>query len=452
MKTLHYNCVSGISGDMNLSALIDMGADETKLVSELRKLNLDDWRFSSAKAQKQGIWGTQVSILCAGGTTDLSDTNNHQHHCKHSHSDESSHCCHENSGDKHECCGEHSHKHSTSEHCCCGNHKHHHNNSEHHHTHQHGRCFADIKSMLLQSTLSDFVKEKSIKIFETLAKAEAFIHNKSIDDVHFHEVGAVDSIIDIVGSAICLEILGVEKITVGSIELGGGVVKCAHGLMPVPAPATAVLATGFVCSVGGVNHEATTPTGMAFLSALAENSSQPKGKIIARGIGIGQRDCSERANVLQVILLDSDECANSEKMFVVSTNIDDMTGEGVSHLCSKFFDAGAVDVWQQSIAMKKSRMAVQVSALVYPEKLSELEKVFFKHSTTLGFRIVEVLRKKLERENVEFKSSLGDVSIKCADGKIKAEFEDVVKLANSSNLSFTEIKERVETEFKNQQA
>ena len=439
MKILHYNCVSGISGDMNLSALIDMGVDETKLVSELRKLNIDGWHLSSAKAQKQGIWGTQVSILCAGGTTDLSDTSNHQHHCNHSH--DSGHCCQEHS---------HNHKHDTSEHCCCGGHKHHHSDGEHHHTHHHGRSFADIKSMLLQSTLSDFVKEKSIKIFQILAKAEAFIHNKSIDDVHFHEVGAVDSIIDIVGSAICLEILGVEKITVGSIELGAGVVKCAHGLMPVPAPATAGLATGFVCSVGGVNHEATTPTGMAFLSALAENSSQPKGKIIARGIGIGQRDCSERANVLQVILLDSNECSNSEKMFVVSTNIDDMTSEAVSHLCSKLFDAGAVDVWQQSITMKKSRMAVQVSALVCSEKLSELENVFFKHSTTLGFRIVEVLRKKLGRENIEFKSSLGNVRIKCADGKIKAEFEDIVKLTNSTNLSFLEVKERVETEFKNQ--
>ncbi len=353
MKILHYNCVSGISGDMNLSALLDMGVDENVLISELSKLDIKDWQISSTKVQKQGIWGTQIKVECAGGTTDF---NSHQEHTQHTHEH---HCCshkhsheHEFTSDNHECCCKKSAK--AHEHSCHAHVEH------HHHHHHHGRSFLQIKNLISQSKLSNFVKEKSISIFESLAKAEAFIHNKNIDDVHFHEVGAVDSIIDIVGSAICLEFLGVDAVCVGSIELGGGVVKCEHGMMPVPAPATAVLANGFVCSIGGVNHEATTPTGMAFLSALADKSLKPTGKIVARGIGIGQRDCSERANVLQVVLLESTTLENSEDMYVVSTNIDDMPSEALAYLCAKLFHEGAVDVWQQNIVMKKSRAAVEV--------------------------------------------------------------------------------------------
>ncbi|MBE6414473.1 MAG: LarC family nickel insertion protein [Verrucomicrobiaceae bacterium] len=450
MKILRYNCTSGISGDMNLSALIDLGANQDLLISELKKLNLDDWSLSSIKSQKQGIWGTQVKIDCIGGTEHSAENNHSDNHCRNTK--------HENS-----CCGghhQHNHSHHHYEHgCCCGHtdsahnsdchHEHHHN---HHHHHEHGRSFSDIRNLILGSELSNFVKEKSIAIFEVLAKAEAFIHNKNVNDVHFHEVGAVDSIIDIVGAVICLEQLGIDSISVGNIELGGGVVKCAHGVMPVPAPATAVMATNFVCSVGGVNHEATTPTGMAFLSALADKNVSAKGKVIGRGIGIGQRDCSERANVLQVILIDSDSESLTEKMFVVSANIDDMTAEEISYLCQKLFQAGCVDVWQQSITMKKSRLAVEVCGLVATDKLPDVQGAFFKHSSTLGVRVSEVQRLKVEREIVKFKSSIGEVSIKVSGDKFKVEADDVARIANLLQISFISAKERIETEFRNSKA
>lgn len=382
---------------MNLSALIDLGVDVDKLVFQLQKLNVEGWNLTSTKAQKNGIWGTRVCVDCVGGT-------------------------------------------------------HHHSEHSHHHHHHHGRSFADIKNLIENSCLSNFVKENSVKVFENLAQAEAKIHNKNISEVHFHEVGAVDSIIDIVGGVICLELLDVEKISVGTIELGGGVVKCEHGTMPVPAPATSLLAEGFDCSLGGVNHEATTPTGMAFLATFADNTmASVSGKILASGIGVGQRDCPMRANVLQVSLVESSVQVPQENMYVLSSNIDDMTAEEISHLCKRLFDVGCVDVWQRPIVMKKSRMAVEVCVLVAERNKDVAVATFFDNSTTLGVRAMTVLRDSLKREVINFNSSLGQVRIKRAVdlGRVKAEFDDVERLAIEKSMSFAQVKEQVETEFKN---
>lgn len=410
MKILRYSCVSGISGDMNLSALIDLGVDVAHVICELKKLNVQGWNLSAKKSQKNGIWGTQVNVDCVGGT------HHHHHEAEHQHSDLD-----------------------------------HHDHSHHHH-HHHGRSFSDIKALIESSSLSDFVKQKSVKIFEKLAIAEAKIHNKNVADVHFHEVGAVDSIVDIVGGVICLDKLGVEKISVGTIELGGGVVKCEHGVMPVPAPATSVLSEGFECSLGGVNHEATTPTGMAFLATMADKQlTSVSGKVVASGIGIGQRDCIERANVLQVSLIETSVQTSQENMYVLSANIDDMTSEEIAHLCKCLFNAGCVDVWQRPIVMKKSRMAVEVCVLVAEQFKDNAVATFFANSTTLGVRAMTVLRDALKREIINFNSSLGQVRIKRAVGidRIKAEFDDIERLANDNAMTFSQVKERVEAEFKN---
>ncbi len=415
MRVLHYNCVSGISGDMNLSALLDLGVDIKHLEAQLQKLNLSGWSISCAKAERVGIWGTQVKVDCVGGTVSS---------CREKH--------------------HHEHEHSHEEHHHCEYHAH-----SHHHCQ--GRSFAEIEELINASVLSNFVKETSIKIFRKLAEAEAQIHNKSVADVHFHEVGAVDSIIDIVGSAICLELLNVDAISVGEIELGGGFIKCEHGSMPVPAPATALLSQGFKCSLGGVHHEATTPTGMAFLATLSKGSTPLSGNVLARGIGIGQRDCSERANILQVLLIDTEASENVEKMFVLEANIDDMSSEAISFLCDSLFCAGALDVWQENIVMKKSRSATKVCALVQDKFLSDVKITFFENSTTLGVRVSEVSRSSLERNTMQFVSSLGEVRIKeRADGSFaKAEFDDVSKIAKECSIPFLKVKEIVETEYKN---
>lgn len=423
MKILHYNCVSGISGDMNLSALLDMGADIGSVAAELRKLGAGGWELSAHKAQKMGVWGTQVSVECEGGNAEHARAHSHEHHT-------------------HAVCEPRSHAHRAHEH-----------GAVHERAHEH-RSFADIKNLISTSSLSGFVKEKSLKVFEALARAEAQIHNRDISQVHFHEVGAVDSIIDIVGGAICLELLGVEKITVGLVELGGGFARCAHGVVPVPAPATALLARGFNCSLGGVGHEATTPTGMAFLAALADPlAPAPSGEVLARGIGVGARDCPERANVLQAVLLEASSAPalRADNMFVLSANIDDMTPEAVSVLCARLFEAGAADVWQRPIVMKKSRSAVEVCALVPEGNRSAARSAFFKNSTTLGLREVFAARSSLPRETVLFNSSLGAVRIKknLASGAFKPEAEDVSRLALENKISFPEAVRKIEYEYEN---
>ena len=415
MQILHYNCVSGISGDMNLSALLDMGADVGRVAAELKKLGVGGWKLSAHKAQKLGVWGTQVLVECEGGNAE----HTHEPHTHDAHSHEP-----------------HTHSHES-----------------HTHSHEH-RSFADIKNLISTSSLSGFVKEKSLKVFEALARAEAQIHNRDISQVHFHEVGAVDSIIDIVGGAICLELLGVEKITVGAIELGGGFARCAHGVVPVPAPATALLARGFNCSLGGVSHEATTPTGMAFLAALAAPCAcAASGEVLARGIGVGMRDCPERANVLQAVLLEdaSAPALQTDNMHVFSANIDDMTPEAVAVLCARLFEAGAADVWQRPIVMKKSRAAVEVCALVSGACRSAARSAFFKNSTTLGLREVSVLRSSLPRETALFNSSLGAVRIKknLASGAFKPEAEDVSRIALENKISFAEAAKKIEFEYEN---
>ena len=194
------------------------------------------------------------------------------------------------------------------------------------------------------------VKSSAIGIFDIIARAEAQVHGRNIDEVHFHEVGAVDSIIDIVGAAICMDMLGVDKIVSSSVELGGGTVKCAHGVLPVPAPATAIISKAFP-----------SKTGAAIIAAFADSYDVPvSGKCLGTGIGIGHRECSELPNILRVLLYESPDKPNSSemdsvKMFEVCANIDDMTPEHVSALCSRLFKAGSLDVWQESIAMKKNR-------------------------------------------------------------------------------------------------
>lgn len=461
MKVLHYICASGISGDMNLAALVDLGVDAEKLVTELGKLGLaGEWNLSFMKAQKCGIWGTRAVADCCGGTSDC-DGSRHEH--GHGRGAEHTHCC---ANDVHEHGHghgqEHGHGHIHEGECCGHTHEagHEHGHSEGKHAHAHGRSFAQIRDLILSSGLSGFVKRRSVGVFRRLAEAEARIHNKDVDDVHFHEVGAVDSIIDIVGGAVCLELLGVGKITVGCVELGGGVVRCAHGVMPVPAPATAVLAQGFECSLGGVMHEAATPTGMAFLAEFAGGSSRIAGRVVGRGIGVGQRDCAERANVLQVLLCECGEAEVSsektcptagERVALLEANIDDMTPEDVAFLCGRLFESGCLDVWTEGIVMKKSRAAVKVCALARPENAEAAEAAFFADSTTLGVRRSFISRTVAEREVVGFKSGFGDVRMKRSkvSGRAKLEFEDAARIARETGMPIMSVKKSVENEFEN---
>ncbi|MBR4597366.1 MAG: nickel pincer cofactor biosynthesis protein LarC [Opitutales bacterium] len=400
MKILYYNCAAGISGDMNLAAMLDLGVDKNTLVGELEKLGLEGWKLETFKDERGGIFGTRVEVVCEG---------------EHGH------------------CHEHHHEHHREEH-----------SHEHHHEHRH---YSQIKEKILNSALSQKVKDLAIAIFERIASAEAQVHGRKIEDVCFHEVGAVDSIIDIVGAAICADMVGADKFACSKVELGGGTVRCAHGTMPVPAPATALLAQAFPSTLGAANCECTTPTGAAIIAELC-SEFEPKifGKILKCGVGVGHRKIENLANVLRVMLIETGGAEPeifSEKMFELSANIDDMPPEQISLLCEKLFEAGALDVWQEGIFMKKGRLAAKVCALVNSENLRSAKDCFFMHSSTLGLRQAEVLRESLPREFDEVKTPLGKARRKIASfknlKKSKFEFGDAKKIAEENSLSIMEV-------------
>jgi uncharacterized protein (TIGR00299 family) protein len=283
MRILYYDCFAGLSGDMNLAAMIDLGVDQKFLISELGKLDLgDEFELKVTKDARNGIHGTRVDVCLS------SDENSHGH--EHSHE-------------------EHEHGHSHHEH----KHGHHHHYEEskehvHSHSHSHHRNFTDIKAIIDKSGLNECVKKISLDIFRRVAEAEAKVHAKAVDEVHFHEVGATDSIVDIVGAAICYNSLGVEQVWSKTVELGSGFVNCAHGMMPVPAPATIEILHGIPTSSGATGHEATTPTGAAIVASLTTRfTDSPVMTTDKTGYGIGHRMGTKIPNMLRVHLAEVED-------------------------------------------------------------------------------------------------------------------------------------------------
>lgn len=409
MKAIYYDCFAGISGDMNLGAMVDLGADKDALVAELRKLKLDGWKLEFSRDSRAGIFGTKAEVV-------LDAAHRHEHAHEHHHRDAHA--------------------------------------DAHAHSHEH-RAYSDIVKIVEESEISERAKKLSLAIFEKIAAAEAKIHGTNVADVKFHEVGALDSIIDIVGAAVCADLLGAEKFACSAVELGGGTVRCAHGVMPVPAPATAEILRGVPVRLNGAPHECTTPTGAAILAALCDSfEGKIGGRIIANGVGIGHRVCRELPNVLRVSLVELSEAPEilSENMKVVEANIDDMTAEELAFACLRLFDAGAADVWQEGVSGKKSRMGAKLCALVRADMLDAAVACVFENTTTLGARISEVKRVSLPRKTEIFESSLGAVGVKTADfrgrKKIKPEFDDCMKIAAKKNMPLGEIRRIVENEYK----
>lgn len=385
MRILYYDCFAGISGDMNLGALIDLGVDSNHLISELEKLNIPGFHLEVKKDQRRGITGTKADVI-------IENQENEKHrHLRH------------------------------------------------------------VEEIVNGSLLADHVKANALKIFDLIAVAEAKIHNIPKERVHFHEVGALDSIADIVGAAICLDYLKVDKVMSSSIQLGGGMVKCAHGIMPVPAPATAEIVVNVPVKTGLVNHEATTPTGAAILVAtVIEFTDKIKYPITKTGYGIGNRD-SEVPNVLRVFLCEDVENVkdvSTENAIVLESNIDDMNPEHYDFILEQLFKAGASDAWLAPVIMKKSRPAVTLSVLCREELQDKMKEIIFSHSTSIGIRENKVNKNMLRREESTIETSFGEVRIKKSffNGKMvrsKPELEDCKKLADKHQVTISDIEKEV---------
>ena len=304
---------------------------------------------------------------------------------------------------------------------------------------------ADIRQLIENSTLSLEIKKLSLLIFQKLAIAEGKVHNRPADEVHFHEVGAVDSIVDIVGCAICIDYLAVEKVFVSKINVGSGFVHCAHGLMPVPAPATAELLTGFKTSRSTVEKELTTPTGAAIIASLAEQSLElPEDFSVEKiAYGAGTHDL-DIPNVLR-IYFGSIETPKERRLIKLETNIDDMNPQIYGYLYDRLLEAGALDVWTTPIYMKKTRPAHTLTVLLADDREADCARIIFEETTTLGLRIINVDRRlEAERRMAKVETSYGEVSCKVSafDGKIVSitpEYEDCKRLASEKNVPLKSI-------------
>ena len=432
MKTLYLDIFSGISGDMFVAALIDLGVDAHRLERELQKLKLDGYHLHVSRGEKSGIAGTKFDVHLAH---DHSHEHDHEHGHQHSHSHDHEHAEHDHGGEEH---------------------------GHHHHDDQ--RTFADIKKLISRSRLSPWVKQKSIAVFERIADAEGKIHGKPADQVHFHEVGAVDSIVDIVGGCLALEMLGKPRVLAAPVVEGTGWIRCAHGRFPIPAPAT--LAILGERSIGLTQcdepHELVTPTGAALLAEFAESFGPMTGLVAEKiGFGLGTRNNKTRPNVLRAVLGRKSEIRNpkseadtrkaahdweTDRVAVLETNLDDVSGEVLGYFVETALAAGALDVFHTPIQMKKNRPGVLLTVLCAEAEADRFSELMLRETTAFGVRRTLAERRKLRRETVKVKTPHGTVEVKLGklNGRIvqaKPEFESCRKLAAQAGVSLRQISE-----------
>lgn len=420
-----FDCFSGISGDMTIGAFIDAGMPLDHLQTELAKIEIGGYELSTEKVMRRGLCGVKFNV------------SEHEH----SHVQEKKHT--------------HEHDHHSHEHKQHDHHHKHHNDSDdtshkHDHSHNHGVTFKVIRERIEKSSLSERVKQDSLRIFSVLAKAEAAVHGKSIDAVHFHEVGAVDSIVDIIGIAVCLEYFNITKIYVRTLHTGCGVLHgSSHGSFPLPAPATSKLLEGFKVVSSGIEKELVTPTGAAFLAAFAEKDSCIPDMIVhSNSFGAGTRDNPQRANLLRLVLMQDVNDTSFGKCRIVEACIDDMHAEFFSPLFERLFEAGAMDVYTENIMMKKNRPAQKISALCEIEKEGCVRACLFKHTTTAGIRVLDADRYVLERQeqSFDFGRHLFRVKfLRLEDGSVrfKPEYEDCCEIARLENKSISQVRDEL---------
>jgi len=316
------------------------------------------------------------------------------------------------------------------------------------------RHYTAIAKMLQQAPLSPRVRDQALAVFRRLGEVEAALHGCSLEHVHFHEVGAVDSIADIVGNCLALELLGIDEIHCSPLNLGSGTVQCDHGVLPVPAPATVALLKGLPVYSSGVRTELVTPTGAALVSTLARNFGPlPEMHIVAAGYGAGARDLAEMPNLLRVIIGEREQTSQGlERLLLLEANLDDMNPQLCGYFSERAFAAGALDVFFAPVQMKKNRPGLLLSVLCRPEQRETMMNLFFQETTTLGVRYSEVLRRALAREWVEVATRYGPVRVKVAreNGHLlnfSPEFEDARRVALENNVPLKDVLAETALEF-----
>lgn len=413
-KTLYLECYSGISGDMTVGALLDLGADQRLLEEQLRSLPVSGFEIEISRVKKSGLDACDFRVVLD------KEHENHDHDNEYLYG--------------------HGH-----------NHEHHHH---HAHTHDHiHRGLPEIREIILHSGITERAKKTALAIFQVLAEAEAKAHGTSIDEVHFHEVGAVDSIVDIVAAAVCLDNLAVDEVIVPELYEGRGTVRCQHGIIPVPVPAVVHIAGehGITLHMTDTEAELVTPTGAAIVAAVRTADRLPKRyKILRTGMGAGKRDYG-RTSILRGMLIEPDTEEAADYVYKLESNIDDCTGEALGYVMDRLFEAGARDVNYIPVYMKKNRPAYQLNVICSEETVPRIEEIIFKETTTIGIRRVRMERTVMRREIRTLTTSLGEAKVKvcrlgCSDIRVYPEYESAADISREKKLPYQDVWRQLQKE------
>lgn len=436
MNKLYLECYSGISGDMTVGALLDLGADKIVLENALNSLPIDGFEIKISRVSKSGLDACDFDVRL--------DEDNHDHDMKYLHGEGHIHVQHHHNHGE-EDFHEYIHHHEDI------NHTHSH---EHHHGHGHShRNLSQILDVIDHAEITKNAKKIASDIFTILAKAEAKAHGVSIEEVHFHEVGAVDSIVDIVAVAVCIDNLNINEVIVSPLYEGTGFIRCQHGVIPVPVPAVCEIVRDNDIDLKITNYEGefVTPTGAAIVAAIKTSDKLPdKFKIEKIGIGAGKREY-EKAGILRSMLI-KDTSSKSHSIYKLESNIDDCSGEALGYVVEKLLSEGARDVHFIPVFMKKNRPAYQLNVICREEDIEKFEQIIFEETTTIGIRKQKIEMTMLKTELKIIDTSLGKAQVKICDLKnekrIYPEYNSIVEICKKSGKSYQEIYQFIINEYK----
>ena len=426
MKTLYLECGMGAAGDMLTAALLELTGDRQAFVDKMNSIGLPGVEVIAEPSVKCGITGTHMRVVIDGAEEEPADTEAHGHEHHHDHHHEEAH---DHPYDHH-----HEEGHDS--------HDHHH---EEGHGHHHHASVRDIDEIIGRLDVSERVRSDARAVYNLIADAESKVHGRPVSEIHFHEVGSMDAVADVVGVCLLMEMIAPDQVIVSPVHTGSGFVRCAHGILPVPAPATALILQGIPSYGGKVKGELCTPTGAALLKHFASSfGDRPVMTVEAVGYGMGKKDF-EQANCVRAFLGESE--GEQAPVTKLECNLDDMTGEDIGFAMEQLFSAGARDVYTQAVGMKKNRPGVLLTVVCLPGEADRLAETMMKYTTTLGIRRQDLRRYILSRKIETIDTVYGKVRIKRASGmgaeREKLEYDDLSALAREHNVSLETVRKTI---------
>ena len=440
MKTLYFDCGMGAAGDMLTAALLELMPDQDACVARLNSLGIPGVEYIKEKSVKCGITGTHMTVKVNGMEE---DSKMHDHEHSHDHEHEHHHDDHDHEHEHHHDDHDHEHEHHHDDHDHGHDHEH-----EHAHEHHHSHTSMDgIRHIIYDHMdLPDKVREDVMSVYSLIADAESRVHGVPVTDIHFHEVGTMDAVADVTAVCYLMNEIAPDEVIVSPVHVGSGQVKCAHGILPVPAPATALILQGVPIYGGGIKGELCPPTGAALLKHFATRfGDMPTMTLNATGYGMGKKDF-QTANCVRAMLGESTD--QTETVVELSCNVDDMTAEEISFAVERLFAGGAFEVYTVPIGMKKSRPGTLIRVMCSPQKVEDMVRLIYKHTSTIGVRQTLTKRFILNRRIEEIETELGTVHVKKSSGygvsREKLEFEDLAAIARERDLSLREVRKMIE--------